>query len=332
MVVRWCTKRDVPWDRCPLVFQGHPWNFKFTQDKHLPILTRIWYLRTVTLCRSYKIPQICLVYIANRFPTACEVLILFCWFPDEHLVECIGLADEYMIGRLRHACIQCMISNAHKLELNERLLYLRLVYKYQLPEVEEKIVNWFCQRPTADILQCENYDIFSAAPLLLRRAQWLETELVRHQERIDSILSQAMELYTDLDKCVIGMLGRLTKAMNESNTPGQQCSSGHCISSGYSYNSNYSAVYISTCCHCALLSRQQFSNTLSIANGYTSLETTETQIINGERQVKKTESNFSWPCFSSNMKMKFDQLKWQGVIMPPPRCVPPRIDNAIWHS
>ena len=34
--------------RCPIVFKGHPSNFKGTQDKNTPILTRIEHFRTVT--------------------------------------------------------------------------------------------------------------------------------------------------------------------------------------------------------------------------------------------------------------------------------------------
>ena len=41
MALKWCTKLDVVYQRCPIVFQGHPSNFKVTRDKKLPILTRI---------------------------------------------------------------------------------------------------------------------------------------------------------------------------------------------------------------------------------------------------------------------------------------------------
>ena len=35
-------------ERCPIVFQGHPSNFKVTPDKKSPILTQIWRFQTVT--------------------------------------------------------------------------------------------------------------------------------------------------------------------------------------------------------------------------------------------------------------------------------------------
>ena len=49
MDLKWCTKLDVLKKRCPIVFQGHPSNFKVTQDKKSPILTRIEDFRTVSL-------------------------------------------------------------------------------------------------------------------------------------------------------------------------------------------------------------------------------------------------------------------------------------------
>ena len=49
MAPKWCTKLEVALKRCPIVFQGHPSNFKVTQDKKLPILTRIECFRTVTV-------------------------------------------------------------------------------------------------------------------------------------------------------------------------------------------------------------------------------------------------------------------------------------------
>ena len=41
MATKCCTKLEVAWKRCPIVFQGHPSNFKVTRDNISPILTRI---------------------------------------------------------------------------------------------------------------------------------------------------------------------------------------------------------------------------------------------------------------------------------------------------
>ena len=48
MVMKWCIKLDVAQERCPIVFEGHPSNFKVTRLKRLLILTQIGRFRTVT--------------------------------------------------------------------------------------------------------------------------------------------------------------------------------------------------------------------------------------------------------------------------------------------
>ena len=47
MATKWCTKLEVAKKRCPIVFQGHPSNFKVTWDKKSQILTRIECFQTV---------------------------------------------------------------------------------------------------------------------------------------------------------------------------------------------------------------------------------------------------------------------------------------------
>ena len=49
MAMKWCRKLEATWKWCPIVFQGHPSNFKVTPGKKSPILTRIERFRTVTL-------------------------------------------------------------------------------------------------------------------------------------------------------------------------------------------------------------------------------------------------------------------------------------------
>ena len=47
MAMRCCTKLQTAKERCPIVFQGHPSNFKVTRDKTSPILTQIGRFRTI---------------------------------------------------------------------------------------------------------------------------------------------------------------------------------------------------------------------------------------------------------------------------------------------
>ena len=47
MAMKCCTKLETAKERCPIVFQGHPSNFKVTRDKTSPILTQIGCFRTI---------------------------------------------------------------------------------------------------------------------------------------------------------------------------------------------------------------------------------------------------------------------------------------------
>ena len=48
IAMKCCTKLETAKERCPNVFQGHPSNFKVTQDKTSPILTQIGRFRTMS--------------------------------------------------------------------------------------------------------------------------------------------------------------------------------------------------------------------------------------------------------------------------------------------
>ena len=47
MAMKCCTKLETAKERCPIVFQGNPSNFKVTRDKTSPILTQIGRFRTI---------------------------------------------------------------------------------------------------------------------------------------------------------------------------------------------------------------------------------------------------------------------------------------------
>ena len=47
MVMKCCTKLETTKERCPIVFQSHPSNFKVTRDKTSSLLTRIGRFRTI---------------------------------------------------------------------------------------------------------------------------------------------------------------------------------------------------------------------------------------------------------------------------------------------
>ena len=47
MAMKCCTKLETAKERCPIVFQCHPSNFKVTREKTSPILTQIGRFRTI---------------------------------------------------------------------------------------------------------------------------------------------------------------------------------------------------------------------------------------------------------------------------------------------
>ena len=63
MVMKCCTKLETAKERCPIVFQSHPSNFKVTRDKTSPLLTRIGRFRTIgrsQLSNPSDLPCFCL--------------------------------------------------------------------------------------------------------------------------------------------------------------------------------------------------------------------------------------------------------------------------------
>ena len=69
MVMKCCTKLETAKERCPIVFQSHPSNFKVTRDKTSPLLTRIGRFRTIgrsQLSNPSDLP--CLLHKRNLAP------------------------------------------------------------------------------------------------------------------------------------------------------------------------------------------------------------------------------------------------------------------------
>ena len=71
MAMKCCTKLETAKERCPIVFQGHPSNFKVTRDKTSPILTQIGRFRTIgrsQLSNPSDLPCLDLVRNSNFHP------------------------------------------------------------------------------------------------------------------------------------------------------------------------------------------------------------------------------------------------------------------------
>ena len=78
MAMKCCTKLETTKERCPIVFQGHPSNFKVTRDKTSPILTQIGRFRTIgrsQLSNPSDLP--CLFFLDWGCIYTCKPMIRF---------------------------------------------------------------------------------------------------------------------------------------------------------------------------------------------------------------------------------------------------------------
>ena len=79
MVMKCCTKLETAKERCPIVFQSHPSNFKVTRDKTSPLLTRIGRFRTIgrsQLSNPSDLPCSIKYRVDSRFaPSQWEMLL-----------------------------------------------------------------------------------------------------------------------------------------------------------------------------------------------------------------------------------------------------------------
>ena len=82
MAMKCCTKLETAKERWPIVFQGHPSNFKVTRDKTSPILTQIGCFRTIgqsQLSNPSDLP--CYLYTICTLKFLCEIRALkILWF------------------------------------------------------------------------------------------------------------------------------------------------------------------------------------------------------------------------------------------------------------
>ena len=72
MAMKCCTKLETAKERCPIVFQGHPSNFKVTQDKTSPILTQIGRFRTIGRSQLSNPSDLPCCRQKPFFPSFCE--------------------------------------------------------------------------------------------------------------------------------------------------------------------------------------------------------------------------------------------------------------------
>ena len=66
MAMKCCTKLETAKERCPVVFQGHPSNFKVTRDKTSSILTQIGRFRTIGRSQLSNPSDLPCLYITGK--------------------------------------------------------------------------------------------------------------------------------------------------------------------------------------------------------------------------------------------------------------------------
>ena len=76
MAMKWCTKLETAKERCPIVFQGHPSNFKVTQDKTSPILTQIGRFRTIGRSQLSNPSDLTCLYLSQLFHYSDKVILV----------------------------------------------------------------------------------------------------------------------------------------------------------------------------------------------------------------------------------------------------------------
>ena len=125
MAMKCCTKLETAKKRCPIVFQGHPSNFKVTRDKTSPILTQIGRFRTIgrsQLSNPSDLPcsyWSCVMYFLLKAWTRClisgmslctgiyNVLLksnLFIFYINVFLCIVLSVAGEFCTMSSRPVC------------------------------------------------------------------------------------------------------------------------------------------------------------------------------------------------------------------------------------
>ena len=83
MAMKCCTQLETAKERCPIVFQGHPSNFKVTRYKTPPILTQIGRFRTIGQSQlsnpsdlpCFILPIFIYIYIFPFISVLCNMLM-----------------------------------------------------------------------------------------------------------------------------------------------------------------------------------------------------------------------------------------------------------------
>ena len=177
-------------------------------------------------------------------------------FPGDQLVECLELAEEYLLGKMKHACSEYMLTEAENAELNNCLFYLKVAHQFQLTDVENKVLELTYQRYTADVLACANYDVASAAPIIIKHAQWLEERIQLYTDMIHQISALIDRVSRDVTSQVSGLVRDIRHRMEYTGHSRVTCGNGHVIDSKPRGDKSARRQYDEECKSCAYLALQ----------------------------------------------------------------------------
>ena len=115
MATKCWTKLETAKERCPIVFQGHPSNFKVTQDKTSPILTQIGRFRTIgrsQLSNPSDLPFWCLCYVGFLYtpPNVVSGGGVY-WIHLVRLSVCPSVCRRHGFRIATWVCLRIQISN-----------------------------------------------------------------------------------------------------------------------------------------------------------------------------------------------------------------------------
>ena len=123
MAMKCCTKLETAKERCPIVFQCHPLNFKVTRDKTSPILTLIGRFRTIgrsQLSNPSDLPCYggkCLKNFFLYFIERISLVFSGWWFPSIYWVLLPSKIEEWTWSHLVNLLVRSTCTLALRMEL-----------------------------------------------------------------------------------------------------------------------------------------------------------------------------------------------------------------------
>ena len=119
MAMKCCAKLETAKERCPIVFQGHPSNFKVTRYKTSPILTQIGRFRTIGRSQLSNPSDLPCCKISALYKHIATIMLLVVHSEQEDLQQAI-LINWKAVSKCINILRSSMEASAHVLVCNQR--------------------------------------------------------------------------------------------------------------------------------------------------------------------------------------------------------------------